>query len=216
MSTLILSGILEEGALALHVPFTAQVAPRARSQATGDDVVEVSLLDGSGASLHETRIDATPLCATPEGPAAPSPVRRLVSGAVAMPAGTTGLRLRWRGDVIHEAHAPAGAPTVRITWVPPPGGLLSGAQLVTWEASHPDDAVMHFLVVLETLEGKGHAVASLRAGPGELDAACRVALDADDFPAGTVALRVIASDGFHQVTARSSGFTMARAVAPTP
>ncbi|WP_437980904.1 hypothetical protein [Sorangium sp. So ce117] len=211
MKTLILSGILEDnGALQLHVPFAADVRPHPSSNATGDDVVEVELLDDNDVVLIKTLVDAKVVCSTPAGPASPSPVQRLISGAVARPDGTAGLRLRWRDRVIHEAHAPAGRPVVRLTWTPPADGVISGAQRVTWDASHPDNVAMHFLVLTESPDGTRDAVASVLARQGELDAASKIELNADHFPPEAVSLVLIASDGFHQTSDKSAPFTVSR------
>ena len=209
MQTLILSGILnDDGTLQLHIPFIVDLAPQAASRATGDDLVEVSLLDASGGVLHATSIDAAVMCSAPTGSTPSSRLQRLVNGTVAMPDAATGLRLRWRDQIIYEAQAPTGSPVVRFTWKPPAGGVVSGTQHLMWDASHPDDVAMHFLVATESVDGTRSCIASLRAGPGELALACQVTLDTADFPQGTVAPVVTASDGFHQTSDRSAPFTV--------
>jgi hypothetical protein len=203
MRALILSGVLEDdGTLQLQIPFNAELPAQNVSQATGDDVVEVELLDDSGAVLSHAKVDAKALCPTPTGPGAPMLARRLVAGAVTMPDGTMGLRLRWRGGVIHEAHAPAGDPVVSLTWHPPADAVVSGRQLVTWDASHPADAPLHFLVFAQRPDGTHLGVASVQES--------QVDLDADLLPEDAVALIVIASDGFHQVSDQSANFTIAQ------
>lgn len=203
MKTLILSGLLQDdGTLRLHIPFSADQPPQAGPEATGKDAVEVELLDDGGAVLSSARIDGAPVCSAPTGPGAQRPPQRLIAGAVAMPEGTTGLRLRFRGLVIHEAHATAGEPTVKLTWHPPADGVVSGRQLVTWDSSHPDGAPMHFLVLAQLADGTRVATASVQGNQADLDARF--------LPEGTVSLVLIASDGFHQTRAESLPFTLAR------
>ena len=214
MKTLILSGMLnEDGTFLLHIPFTADeedIAPLPASRATGDEVVEVDLLGDKDTVLAQTLIEARLTCSQPTGAMSPLSRKRQVSGLVALPEEMIGLRLRWRGRVIYDTRAPLGRPTVYFTWKPPTNSVVSGFQLVTWQASHPAEVPMHFLVFTQERDGTRLAVASIMARRGELPSASQILLNADEFSPGTVCLCIIVSDGFHQTSAMSEPFAIRR------
>jgi hypothetical protein len=167
-----------------------------------DDIVRADLLDAQNNVVGHALLDASPACAIPSGPPAPIPVIRLVSGAVPMPDGTTGLRLTWRGQVIHESHATAGRPTVRLTWQPP-AGAVSGQQTVSWQASHPDAAPLHFILLLRRSDGSQQPIASVAGQQSDID----FDLLPPDRSARVV---VVASDGFHLASDESPPFPIGR------
>lgn len=207
MKTLVLCGILDHaGSCELHIPFTTDVPPRPRWGAAGSEFAEVELLDRSNAVLNRAEIDVERMFGASDGPEH-DPWQ--VIGLAAMPDETEGVRLRWRGNVIYESWAPAGSPAVRCTWTPPEDGVLSGAFRFTWNASHPDDVPLHFFVFTQNGDGRGEAVASLQAKPGEPAGANQVTLDSRNFSRGTTALVIRVSDGFHEASDTSEPFTLA-------
>ena len=203
----------EDGTFQLHIPFTAdseEIAPLPISRATGDEVVEIDLLGDKDTVLAQTLIDARLTCSPTLASMSPLLMKRQVSGLVALPEDMMGLRLRWRGRVIYDTRAPVGRPSVYFTWKPPTNSVVSGFQLVTWQASHPAEVPMHFLVFTQERDGTRLAVASIMARRGELTSASQILLNTDEFSAGTVCLCIIVSDGFHQASAMSEPFTISR------
>ncbi len=202
MRALILSGTLDEAnALRLQIPLVSDVPQAVGANPGSDESVSADLLDAQGNVVSHALLDAATICALPSGPPAPLPLLRLVSGAIPMPDGTAALRLTWRGQVIHESQATAGRPSVQLTWQPQ-GNAVSGRQIVTWEASHPDAAPLRFILLLRLSDGLQQAVASVSGQ--------QVDIDFDLLPSDRNArLAVVASDGFHLASDESSPFFLA-------
>lgn len=203
MRALILSGILDEAnALRLQIPLVSDVPRAVGANPDSDETVSADLLDAKGNVVGHALLDAAIICTVPSGPLTPVPVQRLVSGAMPMPDGTAGLRLTWRGKVIHESHASAGRPSVQLTWQPP-GNAVNGHQTVTWKGSHPNAVPLRFIVLLRLSDGSQQSLASVGGQQAEINFDLLR-------PDRNARLAVVASDGFHMASDESLPFFLGK------
>jgi hypothetical protein len=191
MRTLVLSGILDEQHhLRLRIPFPAELSGPVGADPTSADVMEAALLDRDGRVLSRGLLDMRSLCVMPGDGAMKAEAIHSVNGAIPYPDGAATLRLRWHGRTVHEAHVAQGRPQVQLTWTPPPGAVVNGRQLVTWQASHPDGAPLAFTIALRGVNRTIQTVAESTHASTEVD------FGSLSQP-GSVSLVVAASDGFH-------------------
>jgi hypothetical protein len=191
MRTLVLSGILdEEHHMRLRIPFPAELPGPVGAEPTSADVMEASLHDREGHVLSRGLLDMRSLCVMPGDGATTVEAIHSVDGAIPYPDGVATLRLRWHGRTVHEAHATEGRPQISLTWAPQPGAMVSGPQVITWTASHPDSAPLAFTVALRGPDRSVQTVAESSASGAMVD------FGSLSQP-GPVSVVVAASDGFH-------------------
>jgi hypothetical protein len=194
------SGVLgDDGTLDLAPSFvTDRPAGDPGLLETSPDALVVECVADAGTVLGSGAVPTAPLCLHGSGTLAP----RLAAGTVALPAGTTLLRFRWRGQVVREVPVSPEGPTAELTWHP--GDEVAGIQTVTWQALHSLGAPLAFLVQFSTTPGIWEP-ASLVLRETALP------LDFDELPGGTECrIRLLASDGVNTATAESAPFRVAR------
>jgi hypothetical protein len=206
MRVLSISGILESGGT-FHVRrgLVGDVteADMAQANLPMDRVLTMTAFDEHDHVLARAVLPASSVCIRPATGFAASPEEHLlVSGLVSIPEGARTFRFNWEGNLVHEMAVPRNAPTVTFTWSPP-GELISGHQLVTWDVRHPDGASMTYFLFL----GRG----GKEWRPVFVGDEPQAELDFDQLPSGLdMQLRVLASDGFHNAAGISPFFSIAR------
>jgi hypothetical protein len=162
-----------------------------------DSSFVAELLDRDGRVVGRYAVPAGELCADEE------PIDgTALMGKVPIPSGTAALRIRRDDRTLYERPVPSEQPEVHMTWDPPdqPGSR----ETVTWEASHPADLDLYFIVVFNNREDdSGWRPVSL------MTSATSHEVDLQQLPGGLKCrLGVICSDGFNTVQATTAPFEL--------
>jgi hypothetical protein len=168
-----------------------------RVEADVESPFVAELLDQDGGVLARHPLPTQELCADGEA-------IDLIAlmGKVPVPSSTSALRIRRDDRTLYERPVSREPPELRLTWRPT--GRPSGRETVTWEATHPADLDLHFIVVYNNREDdSGWRPVSL-VTPGTSQE-----VDLEQLPGGpNCRLGVICSDGFNTVWATTSPFEL--------
>ncbi|WP_372351187.1 hypothetical protein [Streptomyces sp. KL116D] len=167
------------------------------------DALVVESVDAEGRVIGRGLVLTVPLCAYRSGLPAP----RLVAGAVAVVEGASSLRFLFHHREVHHFVVPRGSPEVRLSWRPE--GEQCGAQVIRWDARHPERADLAY-VVLYSADSRTWTPLCLPQAETE------TSVDFDELPGGAECqIRVMASDGLHTAVVDSPAFAV-RGKGPQP
>lgn len=122
-------------------------------------------------------------------------------GKVPYPDDTRAMRILRGDQVLLERTVSEQAPEVRLTWRP--SDRPRDRESVTWEANHPADLPLHFIVGYDHLGDDGWRPVSL------VTSATSHEVDLAHLPGGPhCRLTVLATDGFHTVQSTSAPFEL--------
>jgi hypothetical protein len=158
--------------------------------------IAVSILDQKGGTLAQDQIAALPF----HGESGKQAFFGL-STTIPFPEGTGEVRFTLKDQVIHTIKVPSAAPSAKLTWQPP-ADPVTGAQVITWEGSHPQGAPLHYLLAYSHDGGQSQEVVSLSMEDSSYP------LDFDQLPGGKGQLTLFVTDGANTIQVASAGFSV--------
>jgi hypothetical protein len=162
-------------------------------------LITVELLDGEGELIGRQPVAASSLC----GYSDPSSSHLFLADKIPFPPGTRLIRFRWAYNdaLLHELRVPGAPPQIRLRWTPPADGV-EGEQVISWEARHPEDLPLQFIVLYTHNDGMSWRPLCLPQESNEF------VVDFNALPGGIGHIKVLATDGVNTTEAASRRFAV--------
>ena len=162
-------------------------------------LITVELLDGEGELIGRQPVAASSLC----GYSDPSSSQLFLADKIPFPPGTRLIRFRWAYNdaLLHELRVPGAPPQIRLRWTPPADGV-EGEQVISWEARHPEDLPLQFIVLYTHNDGMSWRPLCLPQESSEF------VVDFNALPGGIGHIKVLATDGVNTTEAASRRFAV--------